>query len=324
MKKCIVSAGMVCFLMVAATMPVTVMPSFIEEAGGVTFYVGGNGLGNYTNIQDAIDDAGDGDVIYVYNGTYAENIDISKSIHLVGEHKNATIIDGNGNGTVVDIDGDGVVMRNFTVTGGNGDIWAAGVCITSIHVTLKDNIILDNKCNGISLFLASRCRISYNAITGNMYGGIHITNGSQSNNISYNNIQSGMEGIYVSESDHQAISYNNVTGCAKGIYLTECSGNTVIGNRLTENEEGLFCYYAAGSTISCNDFISNVKNARFAKFFHIGFLAPNKWNSNYWDDWICIGVKAIFGIVYVPTFKLIGIFIPWVEIDWHPASEPYR
>ena len=35
-----------------------------------TLYVGGSGEGNYTKIQDAIDDASDGDIVFVYNGTY--------------------------------------------------------------------------------------------------------------------------------------------------------------------------------------------------------------------------------------------------------------
>jgi len=43
-----------------------------------TLYVGGSGPGNYTKIQDAIDDANIFDTIFVYNGTYYEQITISK------------------------------------------------------------------------------------------------------------------------------------------------------------------------------------------------------------------------------------------------------
>ena len=39
-------------------------------SGGNWFYVGGSGPGNYTDIQDAIDNASDGDTVFVYNGTY--------------------------------------------------------------------------------------------------------------------------------------------------------------------------------------------------------------------------------------------------------------
>mgnify|MGYP001636576991 CR=1 FL=1 len=40
---------------------------------GNTLYVGGAGPGNYTTIQDAIDDASDGDTIVVYPGIYYEH-----------------------------------------------------------------------------------------------------------------------------------------------------------------------------------------------------------------------------------------------------------
>ena len=36
---------------------------------GNTLYVGGSGEGNHTNIQDAIDDANDGDTVFVYEKT---------------------------------------------------------------------------------------------------------------------------------------------------------------------------------------------------------------------------------------------------------------
>jgi len=49
------------------------------------FFVGGMGPSNYTYIQDAINDANDGDTIFVYNGTYYESLMISDDINLIGE-----------------------------------------------------------------------------------------------------------------------------------------------------------------------------------------------------------------------------------------------
>ena len=51
---------------------------------GNNLYVGGTGEGNYTKIQDAIDDASDMDTVFVYNGTYYENVFIDKTINLIG------------------------------------------------------------------------------------------------------------------------------------------------------------------------------------------------------------------------------------------------
>lgn len=43
-------------------------PSYPLGRGDI-LYVGGSGPGNYSKIQDAIDDASKGDTVFVYNGT---------------------------------------------------------------------------------------------------------------------------------------------------------------------------------------------------------------------------------------------------------------
>ena len=74
--------------------------SSILTIRGNTLYVGGSGPDNYTTIQGAINDANDGDTVFVYNGTYYENIVVDKSINLVGEDNEKTTIDGNKSGNV--------------------------------------------------------------------------------------------------------------------------------------------------------------------------------------------------------------------------------
>ena len=67
----------------------------ITPLNGKTLYVGGSGPGNYTYIQLAINDASNGDTVFVYNGMYYENVIVDKSINLIGEDRNTTVIDGN-------------------------------------------------------------------------------------------------------------------------------------------------------------------------------------------------------------------------------------
>ncbi len=54
-----------------------------EMERGQTFYVGGYGPNNYTQIQDAIDNASEGDTVFVFNGTYFEHVTVNKSINLI-------------------------------------------------------------------------------------------------------------------------------------------------------------------------------------------------------------------------------------------------
>ena len=63
---------------------------------GNWLYVGGNGPENYSRIQDAIDNATDGDIVFVYDDSspYNESFSVDKSIILQGENMNTTIIHG--------------------------------------------------------------------------------------------------------------------------------------------------------------------------------------------------------------------------------------
>ncbi len=85
------------------------------QPSGTTLYVGGYGPGNYSNIQDAIDDASDGYTVYVYDGIYYENIVVDKSINLIGENIKTTIIYGNGIGNVIEVIADYVNISGFTI-----------------------------------------------------------------------------------------------------------------------------------------------------------------------------------------------------------------
>jgi parallel beta-helix repeat protein len=66
------------------------------NSNGNILYVGGEGPNNYTKIQDAINNAIDGDTVFVYNDSspYYESIIVDKAINLVGEDKDTTIIAG--------------------------------------------------------------------------------------------------------------------------------------------------------------------------------------------------------------------------------------
>ena len=80
---------------------------------------------DYTTIQEAIDNAAEGDTIYVKKGIYHENIGIAKPISLIGEDRNSTIIDGapsEGYRVPVSIKCDRVNISGFTLRYGYAGI----------------------------------------------------------------------------------------------------------------------------------------------------------------------------------------------------------
>ena len=85
MKKKIIGI-LVCTLLIVSTVLSASGTVMIEKStmptsyGRGTLYVGGSGPGNYSSIQAAIDDANNGDTVFVYNGTYNEWITVDKSL----------------------------------------------------------------------------------------------------------------------------------------------------------------------------------------------------------------------------------------------------
>jgi len=157
----------------------------VSEENPNMIYVDDDGTVAYTNIQDAIDAANSGDTVYVYSGIYNENIDVNKTINLIGEDKNTTIIDGNGNGDVLYISADYVNINGFTIQNGGDNQDDAGININSSRTSINDNTIINNSREGILLEYSSNNIISGNAIINNE---ISMRFAYSHNNIISNNI----------------------------------------------------------------------------------------------------------------------------------------
>ena len=104
---------------------------------GKTLYVGGSGPGNYTKIQDAIDNASNGDTVFVYNDSspyYEYNIEITKSINLIGENRYTTVINSN-----ISIETDWANISGFTIQNGH-----FGLFLRGNYNSITNNIITNN------------------------------------------------------------------------------------------------------------------------------------------------------------------------------------
>jgi parallel beta-helix repeat protein len=137
-----------------------------ENARGAIVTVDDDGGAMFTSIQLAIDSANIGDTIYVYNGTYHENLIVGKQVNLVGEDQELTIINGSfANDTIFVDNTDIVTITGFTITGGNH----SGIYINwSNSVLVAGNIIVKNH-NGITLNFSNGATIARNRIQNNEY-----------------------------------------------------------------------------------------------------------------------------------------------------------
>jgi len=215
---------------------------------GITLFVGGSGPGNYSKIQDAIDDATDGDTVFVYNGTYYEKIRVYKSINLIGEDRDTTIIDGNHEGTVVYVHADEVLISGFTIKNcespGNDWEFCTIKIIVSKNVIIKDNKISTGELayndHVASIFLHHS---SYNIIQDNyIYDcgagrsvGVEIHENSYSNNISGNEILDYVSGVQLN-SNCNIVYGNNIHHNTWGILIRNyANGNEILDNIVNEN-----------------------------------------------------------------------------------------
>jgi parallel beta-helix repeat protein len=208
-------------------------------------YVGGSGSGNFTRIQDALDNMTVGGTVYVFPGRYHENLRITKPVHLIGENKNNTVIDGDKKAYVIILEGGNSTLSGFTIIHSEEKFPFAGVYVVSNHNTISNNILTDN-FYGMQLGY-SAC---YNLVV---------------NNTIYHN---GRCGIYFNHA-----SYNRLIGNAvfdhpvNGFGLYEFSNNNcIMKNTFSDNRD-------TGVNIR-ESYDNQVENNLFVQG-HVGFHKPS-------------------------------------------------
>jgi len=252
--------------------------------GRGTLYVGGDGPGNYSTIQEALQNATSGDTIFVYNGTYNENVNIAKKIDLIGEDRDITIIDGVAGGdNVVTIVNNDVLISGFTIQGdpsGQDGItvvtlmedvtistnkimdcaYGVRLQITTQRIVISDNIISDNEFAGIILQESDRNDIFENTVENNGDWGISFSTISKQNNISNNDVIGNYGGIRLAGGSGQnEINGNTIRdNQLEGIILeTLSNGNTLQKNNISNNFAGIKLSSSNQNIIELNNLQDN-------------------------------------------------------------------
>ena len=256
----------------------------------------------YQYIQDGIDNANAGDTIYVFNGTYIENVYINKVVDLVGESKESVFvtsasgseiiqlkvsyIDISGisviNGQTVGILFDGVdncTIANNIISDNQFGIMMAN----STHNSIDNNLIKNNTC-AIAMFYSTYNSISNNLVEYNSQS-ILIETHSNRTSLTYNTITHSSTGIYfLNNSCNNSVMHNNISDNHDGLYFEASHDNFVASNRIENNSGYGICLNTSyGSTIYYNNLINNSIQAidNCTNIWDNGYPS----GGNYWDNY---------------------------------------
>jgi len=327
-------------------------PSKIQTGKMHIIYVGGSGAGNYTNIQDAIDAASDGDTIFVYNGTYDENLRINKTLSVVGQSVGGVILRSMGDG--IYISADGVEVNNISIISNTTGKNYAGIFCTGSDTRVEE-VTISGYDWGMYFDGAKSSIIRKNHIVTNNEYAIYMVNSSDSV-IEGNEMDNNWYGLWAEYSHSLAIEQNNFSRNRwyalwldnsgdsiiennvfvknwYSIYLYISGNNMISGNYIRQNEHGPQFVDADNNTFTRNTVEENehygisvgcrssgnvftdnniVKNAQNAWDDY-----GSSWDGNYWSDYIGLKLK-ILGLIGLP-YHVPGGLNQW---DRHPRMAP--
>ena len=284
---------------------------------------------DYTSIQEAINNADEGDTVFVKSGIYYQTAIINKSLSLVGENREITIIDGNGNKTRIYIERDNVTITGFTIRNALVTTEAGILLMRVDYCNISENKLTDNS-RGIDLLDSS-----YNIIAGNFMeeNGAGVYFRGFNNSIYGNEIVNCNTGIQIFYGANNTISENNlVNNSANGINFYNTNNNYIIGNNMTNptileplsGEQGIM-FTASHNNIFYHN---NFKNIQVVDN---GWLVP-PWipNSsiNVWDNgiegnyWSAYNGTDADGDGIGDTPYVYGGNAESKYIDEHPLMEP--
>lgn len=331
---------------------------------GNIIYVGGNGPGNYSTIQEGISASNDGDTVFVFNDSspYNENLIIEKSINLIGEDKNTTIIDACAKNHGIIVKSPNVYISNLTIQN-SSDYKYSGIKIVEkyfigIYCKFKDHIrgiiinsqeatIIENNFVNCGIELWSKTKsgckhtIENNTVNDKPLKYYYRKSGfiveieagqillvdCHNVFIKDNIIANTSIGIQILFSSNIIVTNNSIVDINNDGMILYQSNHIIISRNSFKNCKwgAIWIYRSHNNLISQNNFINNTRDVKFARSYR------NKYCNNYWDTWIGLKFNKLTFLPKAIPGWLFDLFPQIFEtnlhtiynFDRHPAKEPF-
>lgn len=235
-----------------------------------------------STIQEAINNANDGDTIIVAAGTYCEHIVLNKAVTLRGESSSSRIVGVIDNEPVILVNATDVQVYGLIIQGALG-YGKAGILLDNCSFCQVFQNTVINNSYGIVLKNCSKCMVHDNNVTGNVVCGIRVENsefcdiGSRGEgafegpNIVNDNgqwLDPTGGGIGLIDCSSCFVGLNNLNNNSEsGILLNRCNSTEVYAARVTNSSQGgIYLWYCN----QCNVLASYLKNNASATDYRLG------------------------------------------------------
>jgi len=191
----------------------------INSTAGETYTEGEARVYCFSSIQDAINNANEGEYIMIPSGIYHEHVIIGKKISLIGEEKTATFIDGDGKGIVVNVIANDTFVSGFAIQNGQ-----YALNVNSVYNCTITNNNITNSASGISLNASRNCNITFNEINDNG-DGLNLY-ASNSCIIKWNDFFCNNLAVRLNSSNFNIIYQNNLVNNVNQAFASDSLNNT--------------------------------------------------------------------------------------------------
>ncbi len=198
----------------------------------------------FPTITEAINNAVDGNVVQVAEGTYREPIYINKNIDLIGAGRARVIVENSHENAVIHITGtqrctvSGFTFRHLGTSEANSR--ASAVSINETTVTFRGNAAQSSNGNGIHVKGAGQVTLTGNHVQAARWIGIALYGGTTTVITDNDLVGNTQQGLAVLEPVASArISGNRVTkNQMNGIWLVDGTNVMLSDNRVSQNGLG--------------------------------------------------------------------------------------